>query len=105
MFGETNSATYFFDTEKLVLRTSKRYSRMLLAVGVEDNPEGEGSKHFWIRDEGDRLLAEGYARAGYRTAEVDIDIGNCDRIELNALDYNGQRPDLLRWINVRFIPR
>ncbi len=105
VFGEAQADAYFFDTEKLVVRTAKLYSRLLMTVGVEDNSEGAGSKRFWIREERDRLLFEGRARVGYPPAEVDIDISNCDRLELNAVDYNGERPDLLRWINVRFIPK
>jgi hypothetical protein len=103
VFGEKYRDAFFLSEETIAVRTAKSYARLVMSVGIQDNAEARGSKHFWVRDERDEILFEGHARAGYAPVSVDIDISGADRISFSSVDYNGEPRDFVRWLNINFV--
>lgn len=103
VFGEKYREAFYLSEEKIAVRTAKSYARLVMSVGIQDNEEGRGSKHFWVRDESDEILFEGYARAGYAPVNVDIDISGADRIAFSSVDYNSEPREFVRWLNINFV--
>ena len=94
----------YFNDERIVVRLLKKYKTLTMKVGVDDAAGLRGWKRFWIKDHEGTVLFEGKAMPNVEPVNVEVDIGRADWIEVNALDYNSQTPEFVRWINVGFIP-
>lgn len=104
IFGEKYSDAIYLPEEIAGFRTEKKYKKLIMQVGVQDNSEATGSKHFWIKDE-NGILYESDARVNRRPVEVEIDISNSDVIGLMNSDSNGQTHEFVRYLNIVFVPK
>jgi hypothetical protein len=106
VFGERVPKALFFPSTTIAVRTARKYKRLRMSVGIQDNTEVIGSKHFWIYDHSDQLLFEGYARVAHPPVRVDIDISDCDSIRMTALDWSSQDThEYVRWVDVTFVAK
>lgn len=104
VFGDKypNSLSFLDDT--VVFRTAKKYRKLIMLIGVQDNPKADGSKHFFIKNE-NGVLFEGDVRANRRPLPVEIDISESDLIGFTHDNYNGATQEFVRYINVIFVPK
>jgi tetratricopeptide (TPR) repeat protein len=104
VFGENYSDSIYLPEEAATFRTAKNFKKLIMKVGVQDNSDARGFKHFWIKDE-NGILFEGDAMVNRRPVTVEIDISNSDVIGFTNYDFNGQPPEFIRYINVTFVPK
>jgi len=104
VFGDKypNSLSFLDDT--IVFRTAKKYRKLIMMIGVQDNPKADGNKHFIIKNE-DGVLLEGDVRANRRPLIVEIDVSESDLIGFTHDNYNGETQEFVRYINVIFVPK
>lgn len=104
VFGEKYSNSIFLPQERLTFRTAKNFKKLIMKVGIQDNPNAEGSKKFRIEDE-NGTLHEGFAKVNFRAVTVEIGISNSDIITFSNYDENGQTREFVRYMNVIFVPK
>lgn len=104
VFGEKYPNSIYLVNEEATFRTAKKYKKLIMMVGVQDNGDARGSKRFWVKDENGTLF-ESNALANRRPAIVEVDISESDLIGFSNNDTNGQPPDFIRYINVQFVPK
>lgn len=104
VFGEKYKNSIYLSEEEATFRTSKKYKKLIMMVGVQDNGDARGHKHFWIKDE-NGTLSEGDVLPNRRPVLVEVDISDSDLISFSNYDANGDTSEFIRYINIIFVPK
>lgn len=104
VFGEKYPNSISFLDEVITFRTAKKYSKLIMKVGIQDNIEARGGKKFRIANE-NGIIREVEVKPNYRPIEIEVDISESDVIGFSNENYYGESQEFMRYMNVIFVPK
>lgn len=104
VFGEKYPDSIYAPEGVIAFRTAQKYSKLIMKVGVQDNENAIGFRHLEIKNES-RTLFEVDVLPNRRPKIIEIDISDCDLVGFVLSGFNGETNELIRYMDIRFIPK
>ena len=87
----------------ITFNTNKKYSRFYAEVGIDEEVGNNGKVRFQVYTDGSKVYDSGAMDPFSATGIVDIDLNDCNKIDLKVLDEGDGRADHADWANSYFI--